>query len=105
MATTPERQVEALLTSGVKKMGGVAYKFESKGNAGVPDRIVVMPGGKIYFVELKRSDGKLTSLQSRQINQLKRLGCEVSVLYGSLQVSNFLLHLAYEQQDGESHAV
>ena len=95
MKTIPERQVEALLTYGVKKMGGVAYKFESKGNAGVPDRIVVMPGGKIYFVELKRSDGKLTSLQSRQIN----------VLYGNLQVSNFLIHLATEKWDGENHAV
>lgn len=105
MKTIPERQVEALLTYGVKKMGGMAYKFESKGNAGVPDRIVVMPGGKIYFVELKRSDGKLTSLQSRQINRLKRLGCEVNVLYGNLQVSNFLIHLATEKWDGENHAV
>lgn len=102
MATTPEKQIEALLTYGVKKMGGVAYKFVSPGNSGVPDRIVVMPGGRIYFVELKRTDGKLTSLQGRQINRLQRLGCETAILYGNVDVSNFLLRLSCEQWAGEN---
>lgn len=101
MATTPEKQIEALLTYGVKKIGGVAYKFVSPGNSGVPDRIIVMPGGKIYFVELKRTDGKLTCLQSRQINRLQRLGCETVVLYGNVDVSNFLLRLSCEQWDSK----
>ena len=45
-----EKDIERFLVNGVKKLGGVAYKFVSPGNAGVPDRLIVMPGGRVYFV-------------------------------------------------------
>ena len=48
-----ERDIEVLLRDGVKQLGGKAYKWVSPGNAGVPDRIVILPGGKVIFVELK----------------------------------------------------
>ena len=95
-----EKHVEALLVSGVKRMGGLAYKFVSPGNSGVPDRIILMPGGKIYFVELKREDGQLTNLQKRQINRIQKLDCQVDVLHGMVEVSNFLLRLQAEQLEG-----
>ncbi|MCI6937331.1 MAG: VRR-NUC domain-containing protein [Clostridiales bacterium] len=95
-----EKRVEALLVSGVKQMGGVAYKFVSPGNSGVPDRIILMPGGKIYFVELKREDGQLTNLQKRQINRIRKVDCRVDVLRGMVEVSNFLLRLRAEQLEG-----
>ena len=95
-----EKRVEALLVSGVKQMGGLAYKFVSPGNSGVPDRIILMPGGKIYFVELKREDGQLTNLQKRQINRIQKLDCQVDVLHGMVEVSNFLLRLQAEQLEG-----
>lgn len=95
-----EKRVEALLVSGVKQMGGVAYKFVSPGNSGVPDRIILMPGGKIYFVELKREDGQLTNLQRRQITRIRKMDCRVDVLRGMVEVSNFLLRLQTEQLEG-----
>ena len=95
-----EKRVEALLVSGVKQMGGVAYKFVSPGNSGVPDRIILMPGGKIYFVELKREGGQLTNLQKRQITRIQKLDCQVDVLHGLAEVSNFLLRLQKDQQEG-----
>lgn len=95
-----EKRVEALLVSGVKQMGGVAYKFVSPGNSGVPDRIILMPGGKIYFVELKREDGQLTNLQKRQINRIRKMDCRVDVLRGMVEVSNFLLRLQADQLEG-----
>lgn len=95
-----EKRVEALLVSGVKQMGGVAYKFVSPGNSGVPDRIILMPGGKIYFVELKREDGQLTNLQKRQINRIRKLDCRADVLRGMVEVSNFLLRLQADQLEG-----
>ena len=95
-----EKRVEALLVSGVKQMGGVAYKFVSPGNSGVPDRIILMPGGKIYFVELKREDGQLTNLQKRQINRIRKMDCRVDVLRGIVEVSNFLLRLQADQLEG-----
>lgn len=81
-------------------MGGVAYKFVSPGNSGVPDRIILMPGGQVYFVELKREGGQLTSLQKRQITRIMKLDCRVEVLHGLVEVSNFLLRLQKDQQEG-----
>lgn len=85
-----ERDIEKLLVSGVKTLEGVAYKFVSPGNAGVPDRIVLLPGGIVEFVELKTSTGKPTSLQLRQAERICRLGCSVHILYGKAGVKQFL---------------
>ena len=48
-----EKIIEEKLTKTVKQNGGVCWKFTSPGMAGVPDRIVLMPGGRIAFVEVK----------------------------------------------------
>lgn len=85
-----ERDVERILTQGIRKAGGAAYKFVSPGNDGVPDRLVVMPGGRICFVELKQDTGELSGLQKIQIGRMRRLGCNVRVLYGAEDVRNFL---------------
>ena len=48
-----ERIIESKLTRATKAMGGLALKFISPGYDGVPDRIVLFPGGRIAFVEVK----------------------------------------------------
>lgn len=85
-----EKEVEAKLVSGVKKLGGIAFKFVSPGNAGVPDRIVVLPGGKVVFTELKTASGRLSTLQQRQIARIARAGGQVRVVYGMAGVEDFL---------------
>lgn len=85
-----EREIEQHLRLGVKRLGGIAFKFTSPGNAGVPDRIVIMPGNRIYFIELKRSGGEARPLQKMQINRLKALGCSVSVIDSKEGVDKFL---------------
>lgn len=85
-----EREIEEYLRLGVKRLGGIVFKFTSPGNAGVPDRIVVMPGNRIYFVELKRPGGKTSPLQNSQIGKLKSLGCEVFVIDSKEGVKEFL---------------
>jgi len=85
-----ESTVEQKLVKGVKALGGRAYKFVSPGNNGVPDRLVILPGGRVVFVELKTERGRLSPVQSFQIGVMGRLGCEVQVLYGAEDVIRFL---------------
>jgi hypothetical protein len=72
-----EKEVEIYLRDQVKAVGGRAYKFVSPGNAGVPDRLILFPGGRTVFVELKAPGKKPTALQEAQQKKLKDLGFEV----------------------------
>ena len=85
-----EKEIEKKMMEGVRRLGGKAYKFVSPGNNGVPDRMVVFPGGKIIFVELKTAVGRLSKLQKMQIRMLTHYGCDVRVLYGMDGVQAFL---------------
>ena len=69
-----EKNVESKLVKAVKSMGGLAPKFISPGLDGVPDRLVLLPGGKMAFIELKAPDKKLRPLQVRRKRQLESLG-------------------------------
>lgn len=72
-----EKAVEAYLRDEVRRRGGKAYKFTSPGQRGVPDRMVCLPGGRIFFVELKSEGKKSTDLQKRQQQRLRDLGQRV----------------------------
>ena len=85
-----ESAVERKLVTGVRCLGGIAYKFVSPGHSGVPDRIVLLPRGNIIFVELKREDGRLTPLQVNVQRQIRDLGFDCRTLYGKQDVEEFL---------------
>ena len=85
-----ESQIEARLTQGVKARGGMCMKFISPGMPGVPDRIVLTPTGRIYFVELKTEIGRLASIQKWVIGELQKRGAEVRVIKGPEAVKDFL---------------
>lgn len=72
-----EKTTEAYLRSEIKKLGGAAYKFVSPGNAGVPDRMICLPGGRVFFAELKSEGKKSTPKQIQQQNKLRALGFTV----------------------------
>ena len=97
-----EKDIERFLVNGVKKQGGVAYKFVSPGNAGVPDRLIIMPGGRVYFVELKTDTGQAPTLQKRQMERLQRLGCRVNLTYGLDGVKDLLDRITAEQKEGDA---
>ena len=75
-----EKSIEEKLVAAVKVQGGVCWKFTSPGTAGVPDRIVLMPFGRIGFVEVKTPGEKPRSLQRLRIKTLRRLGFKAFVL-------------------------
>jgi len=85
-----ERQIEAYLVKQVKDLGGIAYKFVSPAHRGVADRIVVLPGGGVVFVELKTETGKLTPLQEQFAKDRTRLGQNYIVLRSREEVDAFI---------------
>ena len=85
-----EKELEKKLRDKVKKLGGKAYKFVSPGNAGVMDRIVLMPGGIIYFVEMKRPGGKLSKLQIVQKRTIEKLGFNVLIISSEQELNDFI---------------
>ena len=77
-----EKQIEKWMKRQVEQMGGLFLKFVSPSNDGVPDRIVLLPGGKIWFVELKTEDGRVSKIQEYMIGKMERIGCKVVVVHG-----------------------
>lgn len=72
-----ESLIERKLVTEVKKRGGLAVKFVSPGLDGVPDRLVLFPGGKLAFVELKAPGKTMRPLQEKRARQLTALGFRV----------------------------
>ncbi|EOB3108288.1 VRR-NUC domain-containing protein [Yersinia enterocolitica] len=80
MAYIREDSIEDNLVKEVKKAGGIAYKFISPGRRSVPDRLVLLPGGKVIFVECKAPGEKPTAAQIREHEKIRVLGFIVRVL-------------------------
>lgn len=86
-----EKTVEKELCERVKKdLGGWALKFVSPGQNGVPDRIVLIPQGRIYFVETKAPGKKLRKLQEYVCGLIKQLGFKVLRIDTTEKVEQFV---------------
>lgn len=85
-----ESKIERYLREEIKKKGGIAFKFNSAGNNGVPDRIVLLPGGQMYFIELKKEKEKPTALQEWQAKRIRDLGFEALTIDGKRKVDELI---------------
>ncbi len=72
-----EKLIEKKLREGIKKLGGMALKFIPSYWVGAPDRLVLLPEGKIYWVETKSTGDKLRAVQQTRKKQLEKLGFKV----------------------------
>lgn len=87
---TLESAIESKLRRRVKSYKGYCLKWVSPGESGVPDRIVLLPGGRIIFVETKRpKGGKLSPLQNYWGRALSRLGFPVWVIWNAGDLADF----------------
>ncbi len=75
-----EKTIEQKLTRTIKKHGGLCLKFVSPGYDGVPDRIILLPNGKLAFAELKAPGKQMRPLQEYRKRQLEGLGFKVYVI-------------------------
>jgi hypothetical protein len=85
-----EKTVEQKLVAAVKSMGGLSPKFTSPGLDGMPDRLVLLPHGKMAFVELKAPGKTLRPLQVRRKRQLEALGFQVYCVDRPEQIGGIL---------------
>ncbi len=85
-----EKVIERKLTLMVKKQGGICPKFVSPGFDGMPDRIVLLPGSHIAFVEVKAPGQKPQALQVSRHTLLRRLGFRVYILDSEEQIGGIL---------------
>ncbi len=85
-----EKDIEKYLRESIKQAGGECLKWVSPGTAGVPDRIVICPDGRIVFVELKRPFEKPRPVQRVVLRRLYHLGCRVVVMDNRKSVEGFI---------------
>lgn len=89
--SAPQREsvVEAFLHKRVRALGGHTVKI-SPLEAGVPDRLVMLPGGRMYLVELKTVTGRLRPIQAAWHTRAARMGITVHVVHGTEGVREWL---------------
>ncbi len=85
-----EKDIEKKLVQATKNMGGIAPKLVSPGFDGMPDRLLLLPGGRIAFVELKAPGKAPRPLQEVRIRQLRGLGFRVYVIDNTEQIGGVL---------------
>ena len=85
-----EKSIENKLAAEVRKHGGLTPKFVSPGLDGVPDRLILLPGGKVAFAELKVPGKTLRPLQAVRKRQLEKLGFRVFVIDSTEQIGGVL---------------
>lgn len=92
--TKLEKDIEQKLRKKVEAKGGRCLKWVCPGWVGVPDRIVLLPGAQIYFVETKRpKDGELSAMQKKWREWLTGLGFSCWVIWDEGDLALFLLHI------------
>ena len=85
-----EKLIEQKLVKAVKAQNGMCPKLVSPGTDGMPDRMVLLPDGKLSFVEVKAPGEKPRPLQIRRHKQLRQLGFRVAVLDDPEQIPSIL---------------
>lgn len=97
--TKLEREIEAKLRTTVEKHGGLCLKWVCPGWSGVPDRIILLPGGRVMFAEIKRpKGGKLDKLQDWWRTRLQKMGFWSVVVWNEADIKTLELVLLDEME-------
>lgn len=88
--TQLEKDIEKKLRQRVEARGGRCLKWVCPGWSGVPDRIILLPGGRIHFVETKRpKDGVVSALQKKWCEWLIGLGFDCWTIWTMTDLQQF----------------
>jgi hypothetical protein len=95
MARQLEVDIEKQITDHVKSLGGWCLKLRSPGR-GFPDRTVLLPGGRVVFLEVKRPGGKVSFPQRYFITRLRKLGFPAAIVYSLDDVKDYFQEIYNE---------
>lgn len=85
-----EKIIEKYLVQRVKDLGGRAYKFTSPAHRGVADRVVCLPNGQTWFIELKAPDGRLSELQKIFASDMALMNQKYACLWSKEQIDGWI---------------
>ena len=89
-----EKEVEKALVRMVKERGGYCLKWVCPGWSGVPDRLILLPGARVIFAEVKRPKGGILSkLQLKWLEKLGRLGFTTAVVWNKADVEKLSIYI------------
>ena len=94
-----EKELERKFVNILRKRGCIVYKFVSPGNAGVPDRLVITPDGKVHFAELKRKGKLLRPLQVMQARRLAKNNVRVYLVDSLEAIQTFIGEVLHSESD------
>ena len=102
-----EKRIEQALFHAVRRQGGIALKLVSPSYAGLPDRLVLLPGGHMAFVEVKAPGKKPRVLQVKRMELLRRLGFRVYVLDDPEKIPALVesIRLGFGQKGGRTDEI
>lgn len=86
-----ERDIEARLGREVRERDGMCLKLDSSTMKGVQDRLVLLPGARVFFIETKRPEGgRLSVIQKVRRTQIRRMGFPALVVANEKDLDGFL---------------
>ena len=91
MVKESEKDLERKLCAEIKKLGGWAVKLLPGQITGLPDRLCLLPGGRVIFVEMKSTGKKPAKIQLIVHDRLQALGFAVHVVDTSEKIKELFL--------------
>lgn len=98
IVSASEKVLEAELRDRCKALGWMCIKLTSQYQRGLPDRLILMPGSRVCFAEIKTTGKKPTALQKVTHERLRALGYRVEVVDTTESLDNLIVDLLYEVQ-------
>lgn len=90
MKIESEKYIEKKLRDEVKKIGGLSLKLLSTHFTGLPDRLCLLPQGRLFFIELKTTSRKPRKIQLKVHQMIRNLGFTVLIIDSSQKIKEFI---------------
>jgi hypothetical protein len=85
-----EADHEKDLRKAIERAGGKCFKLPAALYRGIPDRLILLPPGRVFFRELKKDGEKATGVQLAFIKILQKMGFNAEVIHGKRGVEEFI---------------